>query len=151
MRHRKRGKRLGRNASHRKALRRNMACSLLSRGRIRTTKEKAREVRQFAERLITLGKRAGLADFRRAMALLNDKRVVRLLFGEIAPRYAERPGGYTRILKLGADKNRLGDNAPQVILELVEEGAPAAAAKSRDDAKKTSGRKGKSEAEKTDD
>jgi len=125
MRHRKRGKHLGRTASHRKALWRNMTCSLFVRGQIRTTREKAREVRQFAERLVTLGKRGNLAAFRRALKLLGDKRVVQRLFREIAPRYAERPGGYTRMLKLGADRNRLGDNASQVILELVGEPMPS--------------------------
>jgi len=121
MRHRKRGKRLGRNASHRRALWRNMTCSLFLHGHIRTTREKAREVRQFAERLITLAKKGHLAALRRALKLLDDKRVVQKLFREIAPRYADRPGGYTRILRLGTDRNRLGDNASQVLLELVTE------------------------------
>ena len=124
MRHRKNGKHLGRTASHRKALRRNLACALFTHGSIRTTKQKAREVRQFAERLITLGKKGGLAGFRRALAMLDDKRIVKKLFGEIAPRYTERPGGYTRMLKLSSVANRLGDQAAVVILELVEEEMP---------------------------
>jgi large subunit ribosomal protein L17 len=120
MRHRKREKHLGRNPSHRKALRRNLVCSFLLQGRIQTTKEKAKQTQQFAEKLITLAKENTLAHFRRALALVDDKRVVRRLFREIGPKFSDRPGGYTRLLKLGTDHNRLGDNAPQVLLELVE-------------------------------
>lgn len=120
MRHRKSGRHLGRTSSHRRALRRNMACSLFLHGRIKTTPEKAKELRQFAEKLITLGKKGGLNAFRRALQLLDNKPVVRRLFREIAPRFSARPGGYTRILRLGAEATRLGDKAQQVFLELVE-------------------------------
>ncbi len=120
MRHLRNDKHLGRTPSHRKALRRNLVCSFLLHGRIQTTKVKAHQTQQFAEKLITLAKEPTLAHFRRALAMTDDKRVVRRLFREIGPVYKDRAGGYTRILKLGTDMNRLGDNAPQVILELVE-------------------------------
>ena len=121
MRHRRHGRHLGRTSSHRAALRRNLACSLFVHGRVTTTPEKAKEVRGFVEKLITLARVDTLANFRRALALLDDKFVVKKLFKEVAPNYRERPGGYTRILKLDASANRLGDNAPQVIFELVGE------------------------------
>ena len=123
MRHRVRGRHLGRTSSHRQALRRNMACNLFLREMIRTTPAKAKEVRSFVEKLITLARKGGVPNFRRALALLDDKFVVRKLFKEIAPRYMERPGGYTRILRLDPSANRLGDNAEQVIFELVGEEA----------------------------
>ena len=104
-----------------------MVSDLFLRGRIRTTPAKAKEVRSMAEKLITLGRKGGLANFRRALALLDDKFIVRKLFKEIGPRFKERPGGYTRILHLSASQNRLGDNAPQVILELLPAAAPAEA------------------------
>ena len=121
MRHRKRGRHLGRTPAHRKAMRRNLACSLIAQERVRTTPEKAKECRSFVEKLITLARKNTLAGFRRALALLDDKYVVRRLFREIGPRYVDRPGGYTRILKLDVSHNRLGDNAGQVIFELVTE------------------------------
>ena len=124
MRHLRSEKHLGRTPSHRKALRRNLVCSFLLHGRIQTTKEKAHQTQQFAERLITLAKNPTLAHRRKAIALTDDKRVVRKLFDEIGPVYKDRPGGYTRIMKLGTDMNRLGDNAPQVILELIEKVEP---------------------------
>ena len=120
MRHRKKGKQLGRTSSHRVALRRNLVSSLFLHERVRTTKQKAKECRAFAERLITLGKEGSLASFRRAIALLGDKEITRLVFRDIAPRYLARSGGYTRILKLPISSNRLGDNAQTVIFELVE-------------------------------
>jgi large subunit ribosomal protein L17 len=132
MRHRKRGRGLGRTSAHRVALRRNLVSNLFLVERIRTTPAKAKEVRSLAEKLITLGRKGDLASFRRALALLDDKFIVRKLFREIAPRYRERPGGYTRILHLPRSNNRLGDNAEQVLMELVpgtaapEETAPAA-------------------------
>ena len=131
MRHRKRGRHLGRTSAHRQAMRRNLVSNLFLVERITTTPAKAKEVRSMAEKLITLGKKGGLAGFRRALAILDDKFIVRKLFREIAPRYADRPGGYTRILRLGRSENRLGDNAPQVIMELVApaEGEPAASGK----------------------
>ncbi len=131
MRHRKRGRHLGRTPAHRKALRRNMACSLIFHERIQTTPEKAKEVQPFVERLITMARRGSLAHFRHALALLDDKRMVRKLFRELGPRFSERPGGYTRILHLPDEQRRLGDGARQVVFELVGEdesaGAPVTA------------------------
>lgn len=123
MRHRNRGRKLGRSSSHRKALRRNLAAALfLQAGRERefvvTTLQKAKEVKPFAERLITLAKKGTLHARRRALSLLPDKIVVKKLFDEIGPRYAERQGGYTRILRY--PKNRLGDNGLTAIFGLVE-------------------------------
>ncbi|TVR01157.1 MAG: 50S ribosomal protein L17 [Deltaproteobacteria bacterium] len=120
MRHLKRGRKLNRNASHRKAMFANMVTSLFLHERIQTTTPKAKELRRFAERLITLAKRGDLHARRQAAALLRDDEVLRKLFSELAERYAERNGGYTRVLKLG---NRRGDNAPMAQIELVD--APA--------------------------
>jgi len=173
MRHRLQGRRLGRSTSHRQALRRNLAASLLRHERVVTTPTKAKEVRRFVERLITLARRAlplkdtaNAADraqylhlYRLALQRLQDKEMVQKLFGEgewreakesLATRYADRPGGYTRIIRLSGSRlgvpvgttvsaipeltyrvsgverslkltgNRLGDNAPQVLFELVE-------------------------------
>ena len=168
MRHRKKDKHLGRTSSHRKALRSNMAISLFTYGRIITTKEKAKFIRPFVEKIITLAKKGVIKKeedktiyiryYRQVLSRLNNKEVVRKLFGEgswreaggIAQRYIERNGGYTRILKLAGSRmgvlsgssigdipeleykmeglqrklrlvgNRLGDNASQVIFELVE-------------------------------
>ena len=117
MRHRKTGRKLGRNSSHRKALGRNLVSSLFEHGRITTTVEKAKEYRQMAEKMITLAKTRNLHNIRRAVSILQNKTVVKKLFEEIAPRYLDRPGGYTRILRL--QKNRLGDNASQAVFELV--------------------------------
>ena len=119
MRHRKRGRHLGRTSAHRAAMRRNMVNNLLLVERIRTTPAKAKEVRSMTEKLITMARKGGLANFRRALSVLDDKFIVRKLFKTIAPRYQDRPGGYTRILRLSGMQNRLGDNAPQAILELV--------------------------------
>jgi large subunit ribosomal protein L17 len=118
MRHRKSGRKLGRNASHRKALGRNLVSSLFHHGRITTTLEKAKEYRPMAEKMITLAKERNLHNVRRAVSLLQDKTAVKKLFEEIAPKYLDRPGGYTRILRLS--KNRLGDNAARAIFELVD-------------------------------
>ena len=127
MRHMKAGRKLGRTSSHRKALFRNMVTSLLEHERIQTTDPKAKEVRRIAEKLITLGKKGDLASRRRALAYIRDKDVVHKWFAEISPRFEQRPGGYTRIMKLG---NRRGDNAPISVLELVKEAyAPAPAKK----------------------
>lgn len=131
MRHRVAGYKLGRNRSHRIALRRNLARSLFLHGKIVTTHTKAKAVRPFAEKLITLGKRGDLAARRRALALLSDKEAVKKLFDDIAPKFHDRPGGYTRVLKKVYGKtwrNRLGDNAEMAILELVGEGEGAAKA-----------------------
>jgi len=119
MRHRKQSTKLSRTSSHRNAMLRNMLNALFKHEQIRTTREKARFVRPQAEKMITLGKKKGLANYRRALAVLQDKTIVRKLFNEIAPKFEDRPGGYTRILKLGT--NRLGDNAPQVLFQLVSE------------------------------
>ncbi|HKZ51415.1 MAG TPA: 50S ribosomal protein L17 [Dehalococcoidia bacterium] len=111
------GRRLGRPGGHRQALFRNLVTDLLHHERITTTEAKAREVRSLAEKTITLGKDGTLHARRRALTMVTDKDVVSKLFDELAPRYASRPGGYTRILKLG---RRLGDGAPMVILELLK-------------------------------
>jgi large subunit ribosomal protein L17 len=119
MRHRRRSRRFDRTASHLKAMMKNMTTSLFEHERIVTTPEKAKECRRIAERLITIAKKGGLTNYRRAMSMLASEDVAHKLFHEIAPRYANRAGGYTRILHL-ADV-RLGDAARQCIFELVEE------------------------------
>jgi len=126
MRHRKRGRHLKRTSAHRKAMRRNLISNLFLVERIRTTPAKAKECRGFAEKLITIAKAGDLACFRRVLAELDDKFIARKLVKEIAPRFKDRPGGYVRILHLSASENRRGDNAPQVILELLPKDAPAA-------------------------
>jgi large subunit ribosomal protein L17 len=117
MRHHRAGKKLGRDASHRKALYANLAGSLIEHGRIRTTEAKAKAVKPFAEQMITLGKRGDLHARRLALAELRSQDVVHVLFADVAPRFADRPGGYTRIVKLGP---RQGDAAEMVFLELVD-------------------------------
>src|SRR5437763_7560843 len=117
MRHHRAGKKLGRDSAHRKALYANLAGSLIEHGRIRTTEAKAKAVKPFAEQMITLGKRGDLAARRQAIAELRSQDVVHQLFADVAPRFAERPGGYTRIVKLGP---RQGDAAEMVYLELVD-------------------------------
>jgi len=134
MRHRVAGRHLSRTSEHRLALRRNMVASLFEHETISTTVEKAKEVRGFAEKLITLAKKGDLAARRRAIAMLNNRAiyaeedgkmvkkgtVIGKLFSEIGPRYLERAGGYTRIIKL--PKCRLGDGGKLVLLQLVEQG-----------------------------
>ena len=117
MKHARAGKKLGRDAAHRRALYSNLAGSLFQHGRIKTTEAKAKAVKPFAEQMITLGKRGDLAARRKALAELRSPVVVSHLFGEVAPRFADRPGGYTRIVKLG---QRQGDAAEMVYLELVD-------------------------------
>jgi large subunit ribosomal protein L17 len=117
LRHHRAGKKLGRDASHRKALYANLAGSLIEHGRIKTTEAKAKAVKPFAEQMITLGKRGDLHARRLALAELRSQDVVHVLFAEVAPRFADRPGGYTRIVKLGP---RQGDAAEMVFLELVD-------------------------------
>ena len=117
MRHRHKGRTLSRTASHKKATMRNMATSLFRHERIETTTAKAKELRPFAERLITLGKRGDLHARRLAGRLIADRQVLGKLFDDIGPRFTERPGGYTRILKLGT---RRGDAAEMVLIELVD-------------------------------
>ncbi|MFI4913051.1 MAG: 50S ribosomal protein L17 [Sedimentisphaeraceae bacterium JB056] len=141
MRHRVAGRHLGRTSEHRIAMRRNMVSSLFEHGTISTTIQKAKEVKPFAEKLITLAKKGDLASRRRAISLLNDRciyeeqdgenvkvgTVIGRLFSDIGPKYIERPGGYTRIIKLA--KRRLGDNGELCLLQLVEgdnQKAPAA-------------------------
>jgi|SRR5690242_5463727 large subunit ribosomal protein L17 len=117
MRHRRSGRKLGRDSAHRKALYANLAGALIEHGRIKTTEAKAKEVRPIAEQMITLGRRGDLAARRRALAFLRTQEVVHKLFAEVAPRFADRPGGYTRVVKLGP---RPGDSAPMAYLELVD-------------------------------
>lgn len=117
MRHNVKGRKLGRTASHRSALLNALTTSLLKHKRIRTTEAKAKEARTFIEKLITKAKKNDLHARRQVVALINDKDVVKELFGEIIPKIGERPGGYTRVVKLG---NRNGDDAPMAILELVD-------------------------------
>lgn len=116
MRHLKSGRKLGRNSSHRKATLANMAASLLEHKSIITTTPKAKEARGVVERLITFAKRGDLASRRRVLRTIRNKELVKELFEEIAPKYAERPGGYTRVIKIGSRK---GDNAPLAVFELV--------------------------------
>lgn len=117
MRHRKAGRKLGRSSGQRRALYRNLITELFRHERIRTTEAKAEAIRGQAEKLITLGKRGDLHARRLAAARLNDPTIVKKLFDELAPRYEDRAGGYTRIYKLG---QRQGDGASMVLLELVE-------------------------------
>jgi large subunit ribosomal protein L17 len=117
MRHRKSGRQLNRNSSHRKAMFRNMTCSLLRHELIKTTLPKAKELRRVAEPLITLGKSDSVAARRLAFARLRDDEAVGKLFTDLGPRYAGRPGGYLRILKCGF---RDGDKAPMAYVELVD-------------------------------
>lgn len=124
MRHRKAGRRLGRNSSHRKAMFRNMATSMLLHETIRTTVAKAKELRRVVEPLITLAKEDSVANRRLAFSRLRDKEVVGKLFKELGPRFKERPGGYLRILKTAP---RAGDNAPMAIVMLTDR-APVEAA-----------------------
>ena len=117
MRHRKSGRQLNRNSSHRQAMFRNMASSLVRHQVIKTTLPKAKELRRVIEPLITLSKTDSVANRRLAFARTRDQEVVGILFNELGPRYQERPGGYTRILKCGF---RAGDNAPMAYIELVD-------------------------------
>ncbi|MFC1988705.1 50S ribosomal protein L17 [Chloroflexota bacterium] len=107
----------GKTSDYRKAMYRNLVTVLLGYEKITTTEAKARQVRGLAEKMITLGKRGGLHSRRQALAVIFDKKVTEKLFSELAERYAERPGGYTRVSKLGP---RLGDGAPMVQMELVK-------------------------------
>lgn len=117
MRHRIAGRKLGRRTSHRRALYRNLVTDLLKHEKVTTTEAKAKEVRGLVEKMITLGKKSGLHSYRQALSFIMDKKVTEKVFAELAPRYSQRPGGYTRIVKL---QPRLGDGAPMVQLELVE-------------------------------
>ena len=117
MRHRKVGRQLGRNSSHRKAMFRNMACSLFEHEVIKTTLPKAKELKRVAEPLITLAKNDSVSNRRLAFARTGSKETVGKLFAELGPRYIERPGGYTRILKCGF---RSGDTAPMAFVALID-------------------------------
>ena len=117
MRHRVAGRGLSRSSSHRRALLRNLVTDLLNYEKVETTEAKAKEVRGLAEQMITLGKEGGLHRRRQALSFVFDDKVVDKVFDELASRYAERPGGYTRITKMGP---RLGDGAPMVQLELIK-------------------------------
>lgn len=117
MRHRHSGRQLNRNASHRKAMFRNMTASLVEHEIIKTTLPKAKELRGYAEPLITLAKNDSVANRRLAFDRVRDKATVGKLFGELGPRYTERPGGYIRIIKCGV---RTGDKAPMAYVELVD-------------------------------
>ena len=117
MRHRKGLRKLGRSSAHRKAMFRNLVTSLLDEEQVQTTEAKAKEIRRLADRMITLGKRGDLHARRQALSVIRSKEVTAKLFGELAERYRDRPGGYTRILKVD---HRVGDAAPLSIIELVD-------------------------------
>jgi large subunit ribosomal protein L17 len=128
VRHHRNGKKLGRDSSHRKALYSNLAGALIEHGRIKTTEAKAKAVKPLVEQMITLGRRGDLHARRQALSVLRSQDVVHQLFADVAPRFSDRPGGYTRIVKLGP---RYGDAAQMVYLELVDyvpSSAPRAAA-----------------------
>jgi len=116
MRHLVKGRKLGRTTAHRKALLRNLVTSFFEKERIQTTLAKAKEARPFAEKMITLAKKNTLPTRRRALAFLTKESAVTRLFNDIAPRFSERPGGYTRIVKTGL---RLGDGSQMALLELI--------------------------------
>ena len=130
MRHRLAGRKLGRTTAHRQALERNIVQSLFIYGRVITTVEKAKEFRGRAERLITLAKKGGLANFRRILRTVQDPAIARKIVDDVAKRFTDRPGGYTRVVRLGGSRwdgdgrglyafNRLGDNGKKAIWELV--------------------------------
>jgi large subunit ribosomal protein L17 len=118
MRHLKEGRKLKRTSSHRKALLRNMVSSLFEFEKIETTDAKAKELRKVADKMITWGKKGDLHARRQALRVISNKKIVQKLFGDIAPRFSKREGGYTRIIKVG---RRRGDNAPLSIIELISQ------------------------------
>ncbi len=124
MRHRKSGRKLGRNSAHRKAMYRNMAASLLTHETIKTTLPKAKELRRVVEPLITLAKEDGVSRRRLAFDRLRDDAAVGKLFNELGPRFKDRPGGYLRILKMGY---RPGDSAPMALVQLLDQPGQATA------------------------
>lgn len=128
MRHRKQGRKLNRTASHRKAMFANMAASLIEHEQIVTTLPKAKELRAVADKLITLGKRGDLHARRQAISRIRDVEQVKKLFEVLGPRYKDRNGGYTRVLKAGF---RFGDNAPMAVIELVDRDVEAKGAADR--------------------
>jgi large subunit ribosomal protein L17 len=117
MRHQRSGKKLGRDSAHRKALYANLTASLIEHGRIRTTETKAKALRPIAEKMITLGRDGSIHARRQALAYLRGQEIVHKLFSEVAPRFKDRPGGYTRVIKLGP---RQGDAAPMAYIEFVD-------------------------------
>jgi len=125
VRHQRSGKKLGRDSAHRKALYANLAGALIEHGRIKTTEAKAKAVKPIAEQMITLGRRGDLSARRQALAYLRSQEIVHRLFADVAPRFVGRPGGYSRIVKLGP---RQGDSAQMVYLELVDHDPAAAPA-----------------------
>ena len=125
MRHHRSGRKLGRDASHRKALYANLTSALIEHGRIKTTAAKAKEVRPVAEQMITLGRRGGVPARRQALKFLRSQDVVHKLFSDVGTRFADRAGGYCRIVRIGP---RLGDAAEMVYLELVDYVPPEVAA-----------------------
>ncbi len=129
MRHRKSGRKLNRTPSHRKAMFANMAASLIEHEQIVTTLPKAKEIRPIVEKLVTLGKRGDLHARRQAISKVRDVEMVRKLFDTIAPRYADRNGGYLRIMRAGFRK---GDNAPLAVIEFVDRDVDARGAKDRE-------------------
>jgi large subunit ribosomal protein L17 len=141
MRHNVRGRKLGRTSSHRRAMFHNQLASLVESERIRTTLEKAKELRPIAEKMITQGKRGTVHARRQVRQWIDNRTLIKKLFDEIAPRFAERPGGYLRITKLGPRK---GDGAEMAVLELVDREAGAAAAPSEEKSAKAAKKKASS-------
>ena len=129
MRHQVDGRKLGRTAAHRRALYKNLVISLITHERIRTTTPKAKEARRLAERMITFAKKGDLSARRHVASILNDKKAVQKLFDELGPRYAERAGGYTRVMRLSG--LRKGDGAEMALLEFVKDGDRPAKKKAR--------------------
>lgn len=117
MRHKIAGRKLGRQSGHRRALFRNLVTDLIKHEKIITTEAKAKEIQAIAEKVITLGKKSGLHSYRQTLSYVMDKQVTEKVFADLAKRYSERPGGYTRIIKL---EPRLGDGAPMAKIELVD-------------------------------
>ena len=117
MRHKKKGRKLNRSSSHRKALMKNMAISLIMHEKISSTHEKCKELQRYVEPLITSGKKGGLHSRRRVASKLNHKEAVRKVFAELGPRYSDRPGGYTRVVRIGA---RPGDSAEMSVIMFCE-------------------------------
>ncbi|MEM7198776.1 MAG: 50S ribosomal protein L17 [Planctomycetota bacterium] len=118
MRHRVAGKKLGRSCAHREAMTRNFMVSVIKHERVITTVEKAKAMRRRVEKMLTLGKEKSLHRYRRALSQLQDREAVAKLFGELGPRYADRPGGYTRLIRLA--ERRVGDGGSRAIFELVD-------------------------------
>ena len=140
MRHLKEGRKLGRTSSHRKALLRNMVTSLFEFEKIETTDAKAKELRKVADKMITWGKRGDLHARRQALKIINNKKTVQKLFGDIAPRFRERRGGYIRIIKAG---RRKGDNAPLSIIELIAQEEAKTVPRRKKEAKDAKGKPAK--------